>query len=115
VPRLAAHGGARIAKRLVLETTRRNADGVSVLKQPIAIGTYKVDHGLTQPDVPVQPEPAVHGVNHPGLPHPELPGAKGKSDSTKPLGPAVWIRVSGYGEFKLVCVRQMSLLWLITV
>lgn len=94
---------------------RRNAQGVSVFKQPSAIGTHKVNHGLTQPDVPVQPESAIHGVNHPGLPHPEFPGAEGKRDSTKPLGPAVWIRVSGDGEFKLVCVRQMSLLWLIEV
>jgi hypothetical protein len=67
-----------------------------------------VDHGLTEPNVPVQPKPTIHGVNHAGLPLPEFSGAKSNGDSTKPLGPAVWIRVSGDGQCEIVQMRQVS-------
>ena len=64
VPSVASLTRARIAQRFELQATRRNAQGHAVRQQPLAIGTHQMHHGSAEPDVPMQPDTAVHRVDH---------------------------------------------------
>lgn len=65
MPRCASHSGSRILEWFVLETRLGNSDATAVLEQTFAIRRYQVRHRTPLPDVTVQPEAAVHGVDHP--------------------------------------------------
>ena len=65
MPCIAPHRRARILQWLELKTRRGQADQGTVLEQPLPIGGHEVGHFPTHPYVPVQPEPAIHRVDHP--------------------------------------------------
>lgn len=49
---------------MVLQPLSRNADAMSPVEQACAVGGDEVRHSPTQPDVTMQPESAVHCVDH---------------------------------------------------
>ena len=65
MPCLATHGRSGILEWLVLKAGHGKSDGEAVLDQPHSIGGYEMGHGAALPYVPVQPEPAIHRVDHP--------------------------------------------------
>ena len=65
VPRIASLPGAWIAQWLELQARRRQSRFGPVGQQSRAVGGHEVRHGAPLPHVPVQPEPAIHRVNHP--------------------------------------------------
>jgi hypothetical protein len=64
VPRFAPVSGARVFEGLVLQARSRQSDAGSVLEQACPIRRYEMRHRATVPNVAVQPEATVHGVNH---------------------------------------------------
>ena len=65
MPGVATDAGAWVLERLVLQAPHGETDGASVLEEPLAIRGNEMRHALATPDMPVQPEPSVHRVNHP--------------------------------------------------
>lgn len=65
MPRIASLARTWILERLVLEPFGGESDLASILQQQIPVGRDQVRHGSAVPDVPVQPQPTGHGVNHP--------------------------------------------------
>ena len=65
VPCRASLAGPGILQRLVLQPVRCETNGRAVLEEQQAIGADEMRHGCAQPDVAVQPQSAVHGVDHP--------------------------------------------------
>lgn len=68
MPSFAPLSGARVFERMILKTLRWNPHAPSPSKQTFAIRRDQVRHLTSQPDVAVQPETAVHRVNHPIAP-----------------------------------------------
>jgi hypothetical protein len=64
VPGVAADARARILERLVLETASREAYGTPILEESLAVGGNEMRHALAAPEVAMQPESAIHGVDH---------------------------------------------------
>ncbi len=64
MPRITAYSRARILQWLELESRGWNADRRAVPQKAFAVGRYQMGHRLSLPDVPMQPETAIHGVNH---------------------------------------------------
>jgi hypothetical protein len=55
---------SRVLEWLVLETTLGDSDRATVLEQKLAVRRDEMRHGPVEPDMTVQPKPAVHGVDH---------------------------------------------------
>ena len=53
-----------ILERLELQALQRKVRGPPIREQPLAIGRHEVRHRAATPAVAVQPQAAVHGVNH---------------------------------------------------
>lgn len=66
MPRRSAYARAWILERFVLKVGCRQADAAAVLEQALTVGRHQVRHWTTLPHVPVQPQPAIHGEDHPG-------------------------------------------------
>jgi hypothetical protein len=66
MPRVAADARAGILQRFELETGLTEADRRAESEQSLAIGRDEVRHLAPFPDVAVQPQAAIHRVNHPG-------------------------------------------------
>src|SRR5690242_16250514 len=64
VPRVPADAGARIFQRLELEPAFRQPHVMSIPEQSLTIRGDQMRHRSSLPDVAVQPEPAVHRVDH---------------------------------------------------
>ena len=65
MPGVAAFPGAGILERLELQPRSGQSDGAPVGEQQLTVHGDQVRHRAPLPDMPVQPEPAVHGVDHP--------------------------------------------------
>src|SRR6185437_4181820 len=72
VPGVAPHTGARVLERFVLEVFRRESCPTTVGQEFLAIGGHQVGHAAPLPDMAVQPEAAVHRVQHSVAPLLEL-------------------------------------------
>jgi hypothetical protein len=64
VPGIPADPGAWILQRLELEPVRRQANLSAVPQEPLPIRRYQVGHWRSLPRMPMQPETAIHGVDH---------------------------------------------------
>lgn len=64
MPRVAAHTGARVTQWLELQPSLGKPGLGTIRQQPRAIGGDEVRHRTSFPDVAMQPESAIHGVNH---------------------------------------------------
>jgi hypothetical protein len=63
-PRFAALLGARVLEGLVLQPLLREPQRIAVGHQTRAVGAHQVHQRLALPHVAMQPETAVHRVNH---------------------------------------------------
>jgi len=66
VPRIPPDARARIFQRFELEAGLTEPDGRAKSEQPLTIGRDEVRHLTPFPDMAVQPQTAIHRVNHPG-------------------------------------------------
>ena len=66
MPRRSAYARAWILERFVLKVGCRQADAAAVLEQALTVGRHQVRHWTTLPHGPLQPQPAIHGEDHPG-------------------------------------------------
>jgi len=73
VPGIATDTRARVLEWFELEPRRRNPYGATVGQQSFAIGRDKVRQRPPLPDMSMEPEPTVHGVNHSLAPRTEFP------------------------------------------
>jgi hypothetical protein len=64
VPGFASVTGARIPERLSLQTLVRQPDATAIGEQAIAVGGHQVSHRPAKPDVTMEPQTAIHCVNH---------------------------------------------------
>lgn len=64
VPRGATNVDTGVLERFELQASFGEPHYATILQQALAVGGYQMRHGLAAPDVPVQPEPTVHGVDH---------------------------------------------------
>ena len=64
VPGISALRRSRIFERLVLQTLRREAYALTVCEETITIGGHQMCHDPAAPDMAVEPQSAVHRVNH---------------------------------------------------
>jgi hypothetical protein len=87
VPGVTADAGAWVLERLVLKASGWEAHGPPVLEEELAVGGNEMRHPLAPPNMAVQPEAAVHRVDHP---------------VSAPLELAVWRRRTG--NFRVVLV-----------
>lgn len=74
MPGLAAFAGAWILERLFLESLVRQPGPAPPREQAFAVRGDKVRHASAEPDVAVEPEAAVHRVDHPVATSREFPG-----------------------------------------
>lgn len=72
MPCVAPFTRARILERLVLQPLWRQPHAASICQQAFAVRGNEVSHRPAIPHVPVQPEAARHGVNHPLPPRTKL-------------------------------------------
>ena len=72
VPRIAANACPRIFQWLELEAGLPEPDCRAKSEQSLTIGRHEVRHLAPFPDVAVQPQAAIHCVNHPGAAGPKL-------------------------------------------
>ena len=63
MPGITAHARPWVFEGLKLKTRGGNSDVIAVRQQAYAIGGDQMRHGPSLPDVAVQPQPAIHGVN----------------------------------------------------
>jgi hypothetical protein len=68
VPGIAPKPRARVLERLELQSGRRDPYRFAIAQQTLSVGRYQVRHRSALPDVSMQPEAAVHGVDHPFSP-----------------------------------------------
>lgn len=73
MPRIATYARSRILQRLELETGLPEADPRAESEQSLTIGRHEVRHLAPFPDVAVQPQTAIHRVNHPRAAGPKFP------------------------------------------
>jgi hypothetical protein len=64
MPGVAANAGAWVLEWLVLQASGGEAHRAPVLEEELAVRGNEVRHPLAPPDVAVQPEAAVHRVDH---------------------------------------------------
>jgi hypothetical protein len=64
VPGVTADAGAWVLERLVLQASGGEPHGAPVLEEELAVRGNEMRHPLAPPDVTVQPEAAVHRVDH---------------------------------------------------
>ena len=64
MPSIPAFAGSRILQRLELKTMGRDAHFGAVVEQPLFVGRDEMRHAPAFPHVAVQPETAIHRVNH---------------------------------------------------
>jgi len=72
MPRITADARARVLQRFELETALPEPERLAESEQPLTISGDEVRHLAPFPDVAVQPQAAVHRVNHPGTAGPKL-------------------------------------------
>jgi hypothetical protein len=72
VPRIASDTGSRISERLVLQSLGGNSDVASVGKEALAVRRNEVRERSAFPHVAMEPEAAVHGVDHSIAPEAEF-------------------------------------------
>lgn len=65
MPRIAALAGAWVLQRLVLESIARQAELASDCDERLTVGGDEMRHRMPAIAVPVQPESAIHRVDHP--------------------------------------------------
>lgn len=65
VPRVATFSSARIAQRLELQPCLGQAGFGTICQQSGAISRHEVRHRAPFPDVAMQPEATLHGMDHP--------------------------------------------------
>jgi hypothetical protein len=65
VPCRPAHAGPRVLERLELQLVERETYALTIGQKALPVDGYEVRHGTTLPHVAVEPEPTVHGVDHP--------------------------------------------------
>ena len=65
MPRVPPEPCARVLERLELQALLGEADSPAILEQPRAVGGDEMCHATPLPHVAVEPEAAVHGVDHP--------------------------------------------------
>ena len=73
MPCLAVRAGSGILERLVLQASFGQADAASVCEESLAIGGDEMRHRTPFPDVAVQPQAAIHRMQHPVSSLLELP------------------------------------------
>jgi len=101
MPRFAPLFRSRIAQRLVLQAIGGNAQRLTVGNQARPIRADEVHHGATEPHVPMEPQAAVHGVDHAIATFGELAGIGGAVGDTQTRSAARGIRVfSDGGEIR---------------
>jgi hypothetical protein len=64
MPGVASQSGARIFEWLELKARRRDTDCGTVAYETFAVSRDQVRHWPPLPQVPMQPEATVHGVDH---------------------------------------------------
>ncbi len=64
MPCIATLAAARIAERVELQACLREADASAPAQQAVAIDRHEMGESPTEPEVAMQPEAAVHGVDH---------------------------------------------------
>ncbi len=64
VPSLASGSRARILERFVLKPFGRKSGDSTIREQQIAVGGDEVRHLAPLPDMPMEPEATIHGVDH---------------------------------------------------
>jgi len=72
VPRIAANACPRIFQWLELEAGLPEPDCRAKSEQSLTIGRHEVRHLAPFPDVAVQPQTAIHRVNHPSAARPKF-------------------------------------------
>jgi hypothetical protein len=72
VPRIPTYARSRILQRLELETGLPEPDRRAESEQSLTIGRHEVRHLAPFPDMAVQPQPAIHRVNHPSAARPKF-------------------------------------------
>jgi hypothetical protein len=73
MPRIATFASTRVFEGLVLQSLVGHSDVLTEYQELCLVGRYEVRHRPAFPHMPVQPEPSVHGVDHPITPPFELP------------------------------------------
>jgi len=64
MPGIATHPGTRILERLELKSFGRNSDAASVGEEALSVSRNEMRERPTLPHVPMEPEAAIHGVDH---------------------------------------------------
>lgn len=72
MPCFATGSRARILEGLELEPLNRNSDAASVREEALSVGRDEMRERPSLPYVPVEPEAAIHGVNHSFATRPEF-------------------------------------------
>jgi hypothetical protein len=72
VPRITADAGAGILQWFELQTGRSEPDRRAEAEQSLTVGRDEVRHLAPFPDVAMQPQAAIHRVNHPGAAGPKF-------------------------------------------
>lgn len=65
MPRIPTQTRSRIFQRLELQSVRGESHAPPVCQQPLAIRRDQVRHWMSLPAMAVQPQPTVHGEDHP--------------------------------------------------
>lgn len=73
MPCIAPYARARVLQRLELQPIGGNANSSAIREETLAIGRYQMRHGAPLPHMSMEPEAAIHGVNHSLSPRPKLP------------------------------------------
>ena len=68
MPGVASSTRAGILQRLVLQPFGWNTDGSPILEQELPVRRHEVRHRPAEPDMAMEPQPAIHGVDHPIAP-----------------------------------------------
>jgi hypothetical protein len=82
VPRVAPDAGPWILEWLELQVMAREPQRITQRQEPVAIGADHVHQWLSLPDVTMEPESAVHGMDHPVLAPNELATPMGYHEVT---------------------------------
>jgi hypothetical protein len=64
MPGVPTDPGTRILERLELKSLGRNSDAASVGEESLSISRDKVRETSSLPDMPMEPEATIHGVDH---------------------------------------------------
>jgi hypothetical protein len=65
MPRVASHAATWILERFVLQAGTWKTHRASIGDQALAIGGDEVRHWVTLPEMAMEPQAAIHRVNHP--------------------------------------------------